>query len=164
MIGLQSRSCECGVEAVLEIFADFVRGEKLSSAVHMFVEVFVAKGCSVEIYAMSMRATSAQDPIMQERHVLQWSYRYGAALDILHLLESSAANDDCPLPHSQETVPIHRDCFQSRRVVYRVRARRSPMSYVGGSLALASLLIHVVECCSALHICRRYTYGAMAAG
>jgi len=164
MFGLLTRSCECGVEAVLEIFAAFVEGEELSSAVHMLVEVFVAKGCSAEVCAMLIRAMSAQDPIMQERHVVQWSYRYGAALDILHLLGSSAANDACPLRHSQETVPIHRDCIQGRRVVYRVRTRRSPMSHVGGSLALASLLIHVVECCSALHVCRLYTYGAMAAG
>ena len=76
-----------------------------------------------DVCTMSVRAKSAQDPIRQGRHVLHWSYWYGAALDILHLLESSAVNNACPPPRFQETAPIHRSCIEGRRVVYRVRAQ-----------------------------------------
>lgn len=87
----------------------------------MLGEEFVEKGCGVQICAMSVRAKSAQDPIMQGRQVLQWSYRYGAALDILHLLDSSAANNACPPPHPKRPFPS-RGCIPVRGVVYRVRA------------------------------------------
>ena len=100
-------------------FAEFF--EEQSSAFHMLVEVLVAKGCGVQLCAVSVRAKSAQDPNMQERHVLQWSYRYGAALDILHLLDSSAANNACPPPHPKRPFPS-RGCIPVRGVVYRVRA------------------------------------------
>ena len=94
--------------------------------------------------------------------MLRWLYRYGAALDILHLLDSSAASDACPLPHPNEAFPST-EVASSIAVSYIACAHTHgcPVSHVGRSLAiaLASLLIHVVECCSALRVCRRYLRG-----
>ena len=126
--------------------------QRLSSAVHMLVEEFVAKCYSVPMCKMSMCAKSAQDPIMQGRHVLRWSCWYGAALDILHLLDSSAPGNALPLPDLNRPFPS--TDVASRFVVSYIACAHTQVS----SVACRSLsrvrkpVIHVVECCSALHV------------
>ena len=150
--------CSCGVEIFASSF------ESSSSAVYVLVEVIIATCCSVQAYAIQVLAMFVQicthaGEACVEMFALVWRHSehppsFGFFCRKQRL--STAA--------SHKTVPIHRSCILGRGVVYRVRAHRSPVSHVGRSLALASLLIHIVECCSALRICRRCTYGAMAAG
>ena len=94
--------------------------------------------------------------------MLRWLYRYGAALDILHLLDSPAASNACPLPRPTRLFPSTE--IASKVAVSYIACAHThgcPVSHVGRSLAiaLASLLIHVVECCSALRVCERYLRG-----
>lgn len=145
---------------VLKIFA------RISDSSQMLFQVAVAIDVGVYFVGRLLQCR-CRFAAYRRVHGSRYSRGYGAALDILHLSDSSAASIVRPWPHPKTLSPIQSSCIQGRRVVVRVRAHRcrSRMSSVVSlALAFASLLIHVVECCSALHVFAGSTYGAMAAG
>lgn len=157
----------CNVRVMLKILQ--VPSKVRSSAVRGLVEVIIAIRCGVQAYAIRVLAKAVQicthaGEACIEMFALVWR-RIGHAPS----LGLFFCREEClSTAASHKTVPIHRDCVQGRRVVYlsRARTQMSSLAQVGRSiaLALASLLIHMVECCSALHLYAGGTYGAMAAG